>query len=111
MECSVRTLLRCLDRGPRVTSALLEMRGQVEAPRGQEGVRAVDRALQILLAFTPGDDELTVAELSARVALSRPTLYRLLERSEQPIESRPAEGHTRAQFGDRQLVVSRRERQ
>ena len=59
------------------------MRGQVEAPRGQEGVRAVDRALQILLAFTPGDDELTVAELSARVALSRPTLYRLLGALEQ----------------------------
>ena len=43
----------------------------------------MDRALQILLAFTPGDDELTVAELSARVALSRPTLYRLLGALEQ----------------------------
>lgn len=44
----------------------------------QDSVRAVDRALQILLAYRPGDDELTVAELLTRVALSRPTLYRLL---------------------------------
>lgn len=50
-------------------------RGQDE--RGQN-VRAVDRALDILLAFGPEDDGLTVAELLKRVALSRPTLYRLL---------------------------------
>ncbi|KND55233.1 Transcriptional regulator, ArsR family [Candidatus Paraburkholderia kirkii] len=44
----------------------------------QDSVRAVDRALEILLAFRPGDEELTVAELLTRVELSRPTLYRLL---------------------------------
>jgi DNA-binding IclR family transcriptional regulator len=43
-----------------------------------DSVRAVDRALEILLAFRPGDEELTVAELLTRVDLSRPTLYRLL---------------------------------
>ncbi len=43
-----------------------------------EGVRAVDRALEILEAFQPGDQEMTVAQLLGRVDLSRPTLYRLL---------------------------------
>lgn len=52
----------------------------VELSRAPEGVRAVDRALEILLAFQPGDDELTVAEIRTRVDLSRPTLYRLLGR-------------------------------
>lgn len=44
----------------------------------QEGVRAVDRALDILLAFRPEDQGLTVAELLKRVDLTRPTLYRML---------------------------------
>src|SRR5690606_24595671 len=43
-----------------------------------EGVRAVDRALDVLTAFEPGDSELLVADLVKRVSLSRPTLYRLL---------------------------------
>jgi DNA-binding IclR family transcriptional regulator len=43
-----------------------------------DSVRAVDRALDILLAFRPRDDALTVSELLGRVDLSRPTLYRLL---------------------------------
>jgi len=43
-----------------------------------DSVRAVDRALDILLAFKPQDDTLTVSELLRRVDLSRPTLYRLL---------------------------------
>lgn len=43
-----------------------------------DNVRAVGRALEILLAFTPQDFELTPAELLKRVDLSRPTLYRLL---------------------------------
>ena len=43
-----------------------------------EGVRAVDRALQVLLAFEAGDGGLSVADLLGRVDLSRPTLYRLL---------------------------------
>ena len=43
-----------------------------------DNVRAVGRALEILLAFTPQDYELSAAELLTRVDLSRPTLYRLL---------------------------------
>jgi len=43
-----------------------------------DSVRAVERALDILLAFKPQDDALTVSELLHRVDLSRPTLYRLL---------------------------------
>jgi IclR family acetate operon transcriptional repressor len=46
--------------------------------KGAEGVRAVDRALDVLAAFAPGDNELLVADLLKRVDLSRPTLYRLL---------------------------------
>jgi DNA-binding IclR family transcriptional regulator len=48
-----------------------------------DSVRAVDRALDILLAFTANDYELTVAELLKRVDLSRPTLYRMLYTLEQ----------------------------
>ena len=43
-----------------------------------DSVRAVDRALDILLAFRPGESQLSAAELLRRVDLSRPTLYRLL---------------------------------
>jgi DNA-binding IclR family transcriptional regulator len=43
-----------------------------------DNVRAVGRALEILLAFTGQDFELSAAELLKRVDLSRPTLYRLL---------------------------------
>lgn len=56
---------------------------EVEKEKGGEGVRAVDRALDIMLAFGAGDRELTVAELMKRVDLSRPTLYRLLYTLEQ----------------------------
>lgn len=48
-----------------------------------EGVRAVDRALDILLAFRQGDGSLTASDLLRRVDLSRPTLYRLLRTLEQ----------------------------
>jgi IclR family transcriptional regulator, acetate operon repressor len=41
-------------------------------------VRAVDRALAILGAFTALDRDLSAAQLLSRVELSRPTLYRLL---------------------------------
>ncbi|MDR6397482.1 IclR family transcriptional regulator [Herbaspirillum seropedicae] len=51
---------------------------EVESEKGGDGVRAVDRALEILQAFGAGDRELTVAELLTRVDLRRPTLYRLL---------------------------------
>ncbi|MES2362838.1 MAG: IclR family transcriptional regulator [Pseudomonadota bacterium] len=50
-----------------------------ELDKSEGGVRAVLRALDILLAFKPGDNELLVAELLKRVDLSRPTLYRLLD--------------------------------
>lgn len=48
------------------------------ATEKNENVRAVGRALEILLAFTPQDFELSPGELLKRVDLSRPTLYRLL---------------------------------
>jgi DNA-binding IclR family transcriptional regulator len=50
---------------------------------GAENVRAVERALDILSAFGPGDGELTVVDLLKRVDLSRATLYRLLYTLEQ----------------------------
>lgn len=46
--------------------------------KGADGVRAVERALDILAAFSADDPELLVADLVKRVGLSRPTLYRLL---------------------------------
>lgn len=46
--------------------------------KDQDGVRAVGRALEILLAFTPHDATLSASELLERLDLSRPTLYRLL---------------------------------
>lgn len=55
----------------------------MEEKKPHENVRAVERALEILQAFRPGDKELTVAELLTRVELSRPTLYRLLNTLEQ----------------------------
>jgi DNA-binding IclR family transcriptional regulator len=48
-----------------------------------DGVRAVGRALDILLAFESGDRELSASDLLTRVELSRPTLYRLLYTLEQ----------------------------
>ena len=44
-----------------------------------DGVRAVERALDILKAFSVNDHELSAAQLLQRVQLSRPTLYRLLQ--------------------------------
>lgn len=49
-----------------------------ELEKQSEGVRAVDRALDILVAFTAEDSQLSAGELSRRTGLSRPTLYRLL---------------------------------
>ena len=49
-----------------------------QSEKGGESVRAVERALDILMAFTADRSDLTVAELLKRVDLSRPTLYRLL---------------------------------
>lgn len=55
----------------------------MEEKKPHENVRAVERALDILLAFRPGDTELTASELLNRVDLSRPTLYRLINTLEQ----------------------------
>ncbi|WP_260986395.1 IclR family transcriptional regulator [Bordetella genomosp. 13] len=49
-----------------------------KADKGSDSVRAVSRALDIMLAFSRLDAELTASELLQRVGLSRPTLYRLL---------------------------------
>ena len=46
-------------------------------------VRAVERALDILVAVSAQDTELTASEILRRVDLSRPTLYRLLYTLEQ----------------------------
>lgn len=46
--------------------------------KSSDGVRAVERALDVLTAFHPGEGELLAADLIKRVNLSRPTLYRLL---------------------------------
>lgn len=43
-----------------------------------DGVRAVERALDVLAAFGPGGADLLVADIVKLVGLSRPTLYRLL---------------------------------
>jgi DNA-binding IclR family transcriptional regulator len=48
------------------------------AQEKSDNVRAVGRALEILLTFTESDPELSAGELLKRVDLSRPTLYRLL---------------------------------
>lgn len=58
-------------------------KGVAETEKLGDSVRAVDRALEILLAFTAADCELTVGQLLKRVDLSRPTLYRLLYTLEQ----------------------------
>jgi DNA-binding IclR family transcriptional regulator len=56
-----------------------EDKAAVLQDKASEGVRAVERALDVLAAFSPGDNELLVADLLKRVGLSRPTLYRLLQ--------------------------------
>jgi IclR family acetate operon transcriptional repressor len=50
----------------------------VAAVEKNENVRAVGRALEILLAFSEDGPELSAGELLKRVELSRPTLYRLI---------------------------------
>jgi DNA-binding IclR family transcriptional regulator len=55
----------------------------IEQDKASDSVRAVDRALDILLAFNGVDDGLSASELLKRVDLSRPTLYRLLHTLEQ----------------------------
>ena len=73
----------CQSRGDEAnTLDFMEQETEDKADGVQEkpsdGVRAVERALDVLAAFSPGDNELLVADLLKRVGLSRPTLYRLL---------------------------------
>lgn len=49
-----------------------------EAETAGSPIRAVQRAIQVLRAFTPEQSYMSVAELQQRVGISRPTLYRLL---------------------------------
>ena len=44
-----------------------------------DGVRAVERAIDVLEAFSPDRPALTITDISRRTGLSRPTLYRLLQ--------------------------------
>jgi len=71
--------------GARAIGHSKEKRKMAQKDKGAtgDGVRAVGRALDILLAFTAGEAELTVSEILKRVGLSRPTLYRLLYTLEQ----------------------------
>jgi IclR family transcriptional regulator, acetate operon repressor len=48
-------------------------------PKQMNSVRAVDRAIEILKAFSAEKASMSVIEIQERVRLSRPTLYRLLE--------------------------------
>lgn len=55
----------------------------LEDKSAMASVRAVSRALDVLLAFRAGEEDVLVADLLKRVDLSRPTLYRLLATLEQ----------------------------
>ncbi|MCS6932125.1 MAG: helix-turn-helix domain-containing protein [Acetobacteraceae bacterium] len=55
------------------------MAQSVKPDPAAEGVRSVERALDLLLALGGGPASLSVAEAAARIGLSRPTLYRLAE--------------------------------
>jgi IclR family acetate operon transcriptional repressor len=48
-------------------------------PKIMKNVRAVERAIEILEAFTKNKPSMSVLEIQKEVGLSRPTLYRLLE--------------------------------
>ncbi len=51
----------------------------IDPVKGPEAVRAVDRALAVLHAFSAEAPLLSVLDLQARTGLARPTLYRLLQ--------------------------------
>lgn len=46
---------------------------------GMKSVRAVDRAIEILQAFSSDEPTMSVLDIQKKVRLSRPTLYRLLD--------------------------------
>jgi len=56
--------------------AATEKAGSME--RGTYQIRALDRGLDILEAFTLSDPELTIGEIGARAGLPKPTVVRLL---------------------------------
>ena len=47
--------------------------------KSPDGVRSVDRALQILEAYSPQTPSMSVLEIQKKIGLNRPTVYRLLE--------------------------------
>jgi IclR family acetate operon transcriptional repressor len=55
------------------------MAGSMTAAGEGDSVRAVQRAVSILQAFTSAHPRMTVAELQRATGISRPTLYRLLQ--------------------------------
>ncbi len=53
--------------------------GKTAAPRSTAGAQAIDRALAVLFAFTPGQPERRVVELARDLGLNKSTTYRLLQ--------------------------------
>lgn len=64
-----------------------------------EGVAAVDRALAILQAYRPGDEWLSLAELSRRTGLYKSTLLRLMASLERARMLLRLEGEARWRLG------------
>ncbi len=83
------------------------MRPRLAEPPNYQ-VRALQRGLAILSAFTAARPRLTLADVSARVALPKPTALRLLEclRSEGYVEYDASEGAYRLGLGALQLGTS-----
>lgn len=50
-----------------------------KSKKGEAGTQAIDRALDLLFAFTPEQPERQVRELSAELELNKSTVYRLLQ--------------------------------
>src|SRR5262245_52707284 len=59
--------------------ALFMSRAASKKPTTTTSVRAVDRAVEILRAFSAEKPSMSVLEIQTKVRLSRPTVYRLLE--------------------------------
>lgn len=59
--------------------APIDLTPVADEEKADGGVRAVNRALDVLLAFQADDKDLLVADILKRVKLSRPTVYRLLD--------------------------------
>ena len=81
--CQSRAHGRVQPREAMTTEKNTDKSSEKEKSGDGGNVRAVERALDILLAFSAQDSELTASEILKRVDLSRPTLYRLLYTLEQ----------------------------